>query len=506
MKADIAIITIREDEFGAVFDRLEKHQSKTWKGASRRTYATFSVPTSDGKICAVALARSAEQGPGIAQQVAADMMQDLDPQLLLVVGIAGGLPHNEFTLGDVIISSRIHDFTLNAVDQGVVTFNVMGGVHPLVSDITASLPMYRRSLLAGWNERASIGLERPPFDLTWVESHMYGDATWQNDVLTSLRTQFGESASRAQLPLFKIGNIASSNSLLKDTEIPTTWLKDARSILAVEMESAGALRAAQQMAKQYPVMAIRGISDIIGLKRDGRWTSYACQTAGAFTYAFIKAGIIEPQESSSPTISTSSTPSSPAISTTSTSSNPTVPPTSTSSTPVVQLQSSNSTSTNSTDEKKPAPLDLFISYSEDDEKFEKELETHLVMLRREGTIRPWHSQQTQAGLETEKNIDSHIDQSQIILLLISPSFLASDYLYEQEMARAMKRHAEGAARVVPIIIRSANIGETSFSKLQALPRSHQPVDKASNRDEVWSKIAQEIRDICKSLRNSQNQS
>ncbi len=495
MKADIAIITIREDEFEAVFDRLEKHQSKTWKGASRRTYATFSVPTSDDKICAVALARSSEQGPGVAQQVAADMMQDLDPQLLLVVGIAGGLPHNEFTLGDVIISSRIHDFTLNAVDQGVVTFNVMGGVHPLVSDITASLPMYRRSLLAGWNERASIGSERPSFDLTWAESHMYGDATWQNDVLTSLRTQFGESASRAQLPLFKIGNIASSNSLLKDTEIPTTWLKDARSILAVEMESAGALRAAQQMAKQYPVMAIRGISDIIGLKRDGRWTSYACQTAGAFTYAFIKAGIIEPQESSSPTISTSSTPSSPAISTTSTSS-----------TPVAQLQSSNSTSINNTDEKNPAPLDLFISYSTKDEKLKEELETHLVMLKRDGTIRPWHSEQTGAGLEWEKEVGSIIDRSQIILLLISPSFLASDYLYDQELKRAMERHKSGNARVVPILIRSADVSKTPFKNLQSLPRSHDPVDTSHNRDETWTKIAREIREVCDSLRNSKNQS
>ncbi len=506
MKADIAIITIREDEFGAVFDRLEENQFKPLKGLiSGRRYATFSVPVSDNKVSVVALARSSEQGNDVSQQIASDMIRDFDPQILLVVGIAGGIPHSDFTLGDVIISSRIHNFDVNAINQGKMTFDLRGGIHPMVSDITASLPMYR-SILAGWNAASSISMERPSVDLTQAESNVYGDVEWRKEVLQSLNAQFGESAHRSQLSLFKTGSIASSNSLMKDTEIPAIWSETVRSMLAIEMESAGVLQAAQQMAKQYPVMAIRGISDIIGLKRDGRWTSYACQTAGAFTYAFIKAGIIEPQESSSPTISTSSTPSSPAISTTSTSSNPTVPPTSTSSTPVVQLQSSNSTSTNSTDEKKPAPLDLFISYSEDDEKFEKELETHLVMLRREGTIRPWHSQQTQAGLETEKNIDSHIDQSQIILLLISPSFLASDYLYEQEMARAMKRHAEGAARVVPIMIRSANIGETSFSKLQALPRSHPPVDKAGNRDEVWSKIAQEIREICKSLRNSQNQS
>lgn len=494
MKVDIAIITIREDEFDAVLERLEKHEPKIVKGAiSRRTYTTFSVPTGDNKVCSVALARSSEQGMGVAQRLAFSMMQDLDPQLLLVVGIAGGLPHNEFTLGDVIISSRIHDFSVNAIDQGVITFNVMGGIHPLVSDITASLPAYRRNRLAGWNERASMGIERPLFDLAWAESHVYGDPDWQKDVLTSLRTQFGASATRSQLPLFKTGSIASSNSLVKDTEIPTTWLKDARSILAVEMESAGALEAAQQIGKQYPVMAIRGISDIIGLKRDGRWTSYACQTAGAFTYAFIKAGIIEPLEtgivepleSSPPTISATSKPST---------------------LPDQQKTSNPPTATGTVDTTKPAPLDLFISYSEDDERFKKELETHLVMLRRDGTIRPWHSQQTEAGLEAGNEIGSHIDQSQIILLLISPSFLASENQYEKEMVHAMARHASGAARVVPILIRSADMGETPFSKLQSLPRSHQPIDKASNRDEAWSKIASEIRNICNSLRNSQHQS
>ena len=495
MKADIAIITIREDEFEAVFNRLEEYQFKPLKGLiSGRRYATFSVPVSDNKVSAVALARSSEQGNDVSQQIASDIIRDFDPQILLVVGIAGGIPHSDFTLGDVIISSRIHNFDVNAINQGKMTFDIRGGIHPMVSDITASLPMYR-SILAGWNAASSIGMERPSVDLTQAESNVYGDTEWRKEVLQSLNAQFGKSAHRSQLPLFKIGSITSSNSLMKDTEIPTIWWETVRGMLAIEMESAGVLQAAQQMAKQYPVMAIRGISDIIGLKRDGRWTSYACQTAGAFTYAFIKAGIIEPQESSSSPVSSTSTPSIPTVSSTSTPSTSTARP-----------KPNNSQPTMSIDPTKPAPLDLFISYSEDDEKFKKDLETHLAMLRRDGIIRQWSSGQTEAGLEAEEDISNHIDQSQIILLLISPSFLASTKQYDEEMMRAMERHALGEARVVPILIRSADLGNSPFSKLQSLPRTHQPVDKASNRDEVWSKIAGEIRDICKSLRDSKNQS
>jgi nucleoside phosphorylase len=484
MKADIAIITIRDDEFGAVFGRLKEYLLAPLNGpSSERTYAIFSVPIKANKACAVALARCSEQGNDVSQQVASDMIRDMDPQLLLVVGIAGGVPNNEFTLGDVIISSRIHNFNVSAFNQGDITFDSKGGIHPFVSNITASLPMYE-NLLASWNERDSIGGTRPSVDLFWAQSNVYGDTKWRKDVLKSLNSHFGESVSQARLPLFKTGSIASSNSLMKDTKIPTRWLESARGILAVEMESAGVLQAAQQINKQYPVMAIRGMSDIIGLKRDERWTAYACQSVGAFTCAFVKAGIVEPQDSSTITPHVHS--------------QPLHPP--------VQRKAGNFTSATGTQEsKKPVPLDVFISYSADDEKLKHELETHLVMLKRKGTIRPWHSQQMGAGVEWEKEISDLIDQSQIILLLISPSFLASDYLYDQEMQHAMERHESGDARVVPIIIRSATIGETPFHKLQTLPRNLQPVDTWRNRDEIWTKIAQEIQDVCNNLLNSQKQ-
>jgi nucleoside phosphorylase len=483
MKADIAIMTIRDDEFDAVFKRLERYSFKPFKGFSGRTYALFSVPTITNKTCVVVLARSPEQGTGVSHSVASDMMRDLDPQLLLVVGIAGGVPQNEFTLGDVIISSRIHDFTVNAMNQDDITFKGMGGIHPLVSDITASLFMYRNAM-SGWNEDESIGMARPLVDLSWVENNRYGDEKWREKVLASLTTQFGPAAS-ARFPLFKTGSIASSNTLMKNTQIPTQWLESARDILAIEMEAAGAFQAAQQINKPYPVMAIRGISDIIGLKRDERWTPYACQTAGAFTYAFIKAGIIEPQDTVK------------AASQSTQSSRPSTQGS-------TQGKISTSTLANkATDSSGVASLDLFISYSVKDELFKEQLETHLVMLRRTGVVRPWHSLQTEAGVERKEEVSAVIDHSQIILLLISPNFLGEDYLYEEEMGRAMERHKSGDARVIPIILRSVDFNETPFSDLVFLPRNGRPIDKWPNRDEVWLKVVQELRTVCESLRKSQ---
>src|SRR5207302_8746352 len=115
-------------------------------------------------------------------------------------------------------------------------------------------------------------------------------------------------------------------------------------------------------------------------------------------------------------------------------------------------------------EKRTGPVKIFISYSEEDERFKKQLETHLVMLRREGIIRPWHSQQIEPGQEWEQETASHIDSAQIILLLVSSSFLASDQLYDHELLRAMERQASGDARVVPIILRSVDLDRTPFKK------------------------------------------
>jgi replicative DNA helicase len=154
------------------------------------------------------------------------------------------------------------------------------------------------------------------------------------------------------------------------------------------------------------------------------------------------------------------------------------------------------------------PINVFISYSEEDERFKKQLETHPALLRREGTISTWRSQQTKPGkLETrEEQIAEHIDSAHIILLLMSPSFIASDQLYENEMMCAINRQKSGdPVRVIPIAVRYIAPGDpdkTPYQKIQGLPRNGKPIESWRSADEAWALIAQEIRDVCKDLRES----
>src|SRR5215469_6852743 len=100
------------------------------------------------------------------------------------------------------------------------------------------------------------------------------------------------------------------------------------------------------------------------------------------------------------------------------------------------------------EEQRVAPLSLFYSYSHEDETLRDQLEKHLRQLQRQGLFSAWHDRKIPAGGEWAHEIDTHLQTASLILLLVSPDFLASDYCYENEMQRALERHERGEARVI----------------------------------------------------------
>jgi hypothetical protein len=89
----------------------------------------------------------------------------------------------------------------------------------------------------------------------------------------------------------------------------------------------------------------------------------------------------------------------------------------------------------------------------------------------------------------------------VVLLLVSADFLASDFCYDKEMEVALSRHNKGEAVVVPIIIRPVDFEESPFAKLQALPTDAKPVTIWENRDEAWLSVARGIRKVCENIAN-----
>lgn len=138
---------------------------------------------------------------------------------------------------------------------------------------------------------------------------------------------------------------------------------------------------------------------------------------------------------------------------------------------------------------------IFISYSHRNEDLRAELDKHLSPLRRSGRVDSWHDRRIKAGDEWASEIDQNLDDADIILLLISPDFIASDYCYDIEMKRAIERHDKGEARVVPIILEPCDWHETPFGKLQALPTDGRPVVKFANINDGFLDVAKKLKDI-----------
>ena len=139
------------------------------------------------------------------------------------------------------------------------------------------------------------------------------------------------------------------------------------------------------------------------------------------------------------------------------------------------------------------PIKLFYFYSHKDETLRDQLETHLKILQRQKVIDTWHDRKIGAGADWQKDIDDNLATADIILLLISADFLASAYCFDVEIQRAMQKHHEKSAVVIPISLRPCVTKNTEFMKCQGLPKNFKPVTTWNNQDEAFTDIAEGIR-------------
>ncbi len=141
------------------------------------------------------------------------------------------------------------------------------------------------------------------------------------------------------------------------------------------------------------------------------------------------------------------------------------------------------------------PLKVFISYSHDDEGLCEKLLEHLGQLRNDGLIDDWHDRKIHGGEDWAGKIDHRLETADIVLLLISSSFIDSRYCYEIEMTRALARDIAGEARVIPVILRPADWQSAPFGTLQALPKNGKPIVQWSPPDAGYLDVARGLRRV-----------
>ncbi len=142
---------------------------------------------------------------------------------------------------------------------------------------------------------------------------------------------------------------------------------------------------------------------------------------------------------------------------------------------------------------------LFISYCHRDETLRQQLDKHLAPLKGQKVIEAWHDRQIRAGDEWANQIDHNLNKADIVLLLISPDFVASDYCSNIELEQAVKRHENGEAIIVPVILEPCDWSWLPFAKFQAFPKDGKAITTWGNQNEAFVDVAQGLRKVAQEL-------
>lgn len=268
----VAVVTIKMEEEDAVLRKFPPQHVV----AGQRPYHLTRVKNAAGETLIVASVRLPRQGNLEAQTVVGQLIDDLAPECVLLVGIGGASPYGDAVLGDVVFGSNVHDLTvaLDKVD-GSKEFASEGG--PMDEGIVAAITSLRPTL------QASVSVAGAPrLDLGSLE-FTTDDPDLNKTISERLSARFGPGGGAAKV---FVGPIMSSDALMKNPVVAKQWCETRRDALAIDMEFAGAYRASRSGGRTSKLLAVRAISDIVGHKKGEGWVRHACVVAAEYAYEF----------------------------------------------------------------------------------------------------------------------------------------------------------------------------------------------------------------------------
>jgi len=111
------------------------------------------------------------------------------------------------------------------------------------------------------------------------------------------------------------------------------------------------------------------------------------------------------------------------------------------------------------------PITAFVSYSHRDTGEQAELRKHLAPLERQGHLRMWNDARILAGDDWSPRISENLERSQLVLVLLSPDYLASDAC-SRELVRTLELRAAHGVRLLPIVLRACDWQSTPLGGIQ----------------------------------------
>ncbi|MGH2553018.1 MAG: toll/interleukin-1 receptor domain-containing protein [Chitinophagaceae bacterium] len=144
----------------------------------------------------------------------------------------------------------------------------------------------------------------------------------------------------------------------------------------------------------------------------------------------------------------------------------------------------------------PKPITIFISYAHKDGSYLSELQTFLKPYQRNKTIDIWTDREIVAGQQWNELIKNKLSESEIILFLVSPDFLASDYINDTEIKSAI---TDNKIITIPVIIRPIDMDLFTISYKQAVPTGAKAVSDWDSRDKAWNDVLLALKEVFKKI-------
>ena len=143
-------------------------------------------------------------------------------------------------------------------------------------------------------------------------------------------------------------------------------------------------------------------------------------------------------------------------------------------------------------------IQAFISYSRKDADYLDEFFAHMSPLVRSNNLTAWYDKAIDLGSPWEPEIFERLEQSSLMICLVSHNFIASDFCYEKEFLQALSDHKSGKKIIVPILLRSCYWDELPLAKLQGAPEKW--ITSYPNRDEAWTDVVRRIAALVKKVK------
>ena len=138
---------------------------------------------------------------------------------------------------------------------------------------------------------------------------------------------------------------------------------------------------------------------------------------------------------------------------------------------------------------------VFISYSHKDERWKKDLEIRLKPYHRSGSVIAWSDKKIIPGSKWFDEIRGALAETRIVIMLVTPNFLASDFIHEHELGPVLKEAEAGGVKIMWVPVRASSYTETPLREYKAVIPPDKPLAqmKLGERDDAWVQICEEIK-------------